>query len=101
MIDWAKKVAGTYVVDEADKLAATLAWMTEECRGGQFAEAMARFCREQPEFLDPKLALVEQVTAECMMGRVPTRLFDHESDKTFPVEIKFSLNPRTGKFLRF
>jgi hypothetical protein len=100
MFDWAKKVAGTYVTDDANQLAATLAWVTEECRSGRFAEGAAKFCLEQPEFLDPKLALVEQVSSGCIQGRIPARHFDHETDKTFPVEVKFNLNPRTGEFLR-
>jgi hypothetical protein len=100
MFDWAKKVAGTYVTDEAKQLEATLAWVTEECRSGKFAEALAKFCLEQPEFLDPRLALVEQLLPGSVQGRIPTRHFDHETDKTFPVEIRFSLNPRTGEFLR-
>ena len=100
MSELAKKVAGTFVLDEAAKLPATLAWVTEECRSGRFAAEVALFCADQPEILDAKLALVEQVTNECIQGRVLCLCCDHESDKTFPVEVKFSLNPRTGKVTR-
>ena len=96
----AKKVAGTYVPDEAAKLSTTLAWVTEECRHGRFAAKLRRFCAEQPEMLDSNVALVEQVTGDYIQGRISARCFDHESDKTFPVEVRFTLNPRSGELRR-
>ena len=100
MSELAKKVAGTFVPDEAAQLPTTLAWMTEECRRGRFAKGLRKFCAEQPEMLDGNLALVEQITSDCIQGRIPARCFDHESEKTFPVEVRFTLNPRSGELRR-
>jgi hypothetical protein len=100
MSELAKKVAGTFIADEAVRLPGTLAWLTEECRHGRFAEALGKFCAAQPEMLDARLALVEQVTNDCIQGHIPSRCFDHESASTFPVEVRFSLNPRTGEAVR-
>ena len=97
MSEWAKKVAGTYVPDEAPKLANTLAWATDECRTGRLARHVQAFCERQPEILDPALALVEQIGSAEFTCRIPCRCSDHESEKTFPVDVRFRLDPRTGK----
>ena len=100
MSELAKKVAGTFVPDESGNLPATLAWVTEECRSGRFHEQLRKFCEAQPELLDSKLALVEQVTPECLQGRVPCRCFDHEAASTFVTEVRFELNLRTHQAQR-
>jgi hypothetical protein len=96
----AKKVAGTFVPDESMKLGRTLAWATEECRIGRLGEHVKKFCDSQSELLDPALVLVEQVGADCLHCRIPCRCCDHESAKTFPLDVRFSLDPSSGKTLR-
>jgi hypothetical protein len=96
----AKKVAGTFVPDEAQKLSNILAWATTECREGSLALPVRRFCEDQPEMLDTSLVLVEQVTSDALHCRISCRCYDHESAATFPVEVRFSLNPRTGQTQR-
>lgn len=97
MSELAKKVAGTFVPDESQKLPNTLAWATAECRDGRLSPAVKKFCESQPEILDASLVLVEQVASDALTCRIPCRCFDHESEATFPVDVRFSLNPRTGQ----
>jgi hypothetical protein len=100
MSEMAKKVAGTFVPDEAQKLPNTLAWATSECREGRLAPLVRQFCEGQPEILDASLVLVEQVSSDALHCRIPCRCFDHESAATFPVDVRFTLNPRTGHLHR-
>lgn len=100
MSDLAKKVAGTYIPDEAPKLPAALGWLTQECRTGRFSAAFENFCFSQPENLDRKLTLVEHLSGDCFQGRIPCRCYDHESAGTFTAEVRFSLNPANGALIR-
>jgi len=96
----AKKVAGTFVPDESSKLPATLAWATENCRTGRLASSVRTFCQEQAEPLDPALVLVESLESDRLHCRISCRCCDHESAETFPVDVRFTLDPRTGKACR-
>jgi hypothetical protein len=98
--DEAKKVAGTYVPDEVNKLSETMAWLTKECRSGSLSEHVAQFCNEQREFIDKSLVIVENVTSDCIHCRIPCRCYDHEDAGTFPVDVRFTLNPKTGACAR-
>jgi hypothetical protein len=92
----AKRVAGTYVGDDAAPNSGVLAWITAECREGQFEGCVRRFCQAQEEILDPALVIVESVSAERIQCSIPCRLFDHESPATFLSEVKFTLDPSSG-----
>jgi hypothetical protein len=96
----AKRVAGTYVADNAAPNSGVLAWVTAECREGQFEGCIKRFCQAQEEILDPALVVVETVSAERIQCTIPCRLFDHESTATFLSEVKFTLDPATGAVSR-
>lgn len=93
----AKRVAGTFIADEAQKVSASmLRWTTETCRTGTLAVHVKRFCEAQNEILDPALVVVESVSSDCIQCRIPCRCCDHESARTFPLDVKFRLDPQTG-----
>jgi hypothetical protein len=96
----AKKAAGTFIQDSADKLPPTLAWATFEARQGTLQRTVQQFCAAQPELLNPALVLVEKLSADCMHCCIPCRCADHESPSTFPVDVRFRLNPRTRECWR-
>jgi len=100
MSELAKKVAGTFVEDGPAPNSALLRYFQTECRHGLFVEAVKEFARAQAEILDPALVLVEAVTSDSVTCSLPSRQYDHESGGTFPVEIKFALNPETGAATR-
>lgn len=94
--DTAKKVAGTYIPDEAPLLPSVLAWLTTECRAGALAAPVRVFCERQPEMLEQSLVLVEHITSDRIQCRIPCRCYDHESDGTFGSDVRFTVDPRTG-----
>lgn len=87
----AKRVAGTFVEDRARPETPLLAWVQEQLRAGSLRPAVEAFCLEQPENLDPSLAVVEDVNKERILGYVPCRYRDHESPATFEGQVLFSL----------
>jgi hypothetical protein len=91
----AKKAAGTYVPDDRPKQP-TWAWMTRELREGSLAPAVKRFCESQPETVDPMLVQIVEISPLRLKCRLPCRMADHESVKTFEAEVLFSLDPLTG-----
>lgn len=95
----AKRVAGTFILDDTKPQPPVLQWLREQARHGLLASAVQRFCAAQPEMLDPSLVQIESVTAECVHCRIPCRLYDHESASPFPSEVRFRLDPLTGEAL--
>lgn len=98
--DTAKKAAGTYIEDSLWSLPKTLKWMTTECRTGSLAQHVRQFCEAQPEIMDPAMVVVEAITGDCIQCRVSCRCYDHESDGTFPVDVRFTLDPQSGSCQR-
>lgn len=96
----AKKAAGTYIEDSLWSLPKSLAWLTGECRTGSLAQHVRRFCEAQTEIMDPALVVVEAVTSDCIQCRIPCRCYDHESEGTFPLDIRFKLDPQSGTWER-
>lgn len=95
--DAAKKAAGTYVQDTHwSLLPSSLVWLTSECRAGTLAQHVKRFCEAQPEILDSALVVAEAVSSECIQCKIPCRCYDHESDGTFALDVRFNLNPQSG-----
>lgn len=92
----AKKAAGTYVADSVWTLPVVRAWLTAECRHGVLAPHVRRFCESQDEILEHSSVTVESVTDECIHCQIPCRCYDHESDGTFGMEVRFSLDPQSG-----
>jgi hypothetical protein len=100
--DLAKMVAGTYIPESKGKGAAdsVYAWVQEECRNGKLRPAVETFVEQQAEILEASLVLVESVGPDVLTCCIPARLSDHESPKTYPAEIRFTLNPSTGETKR-
>lgn len=98
--DWAKKVAGTLVEDQALQQDAVLAWVQKECRSGSLRQIINQFAEGQTEILDPGLVLVETVKGDQIGCCIPCRVADHESRSTFLQEVRFTLNPVTGETKR-
>ena len=101
--DWAKKVAGTLVEDQARIVLeqhAVLAWVQKECRSGSLRQVVNQFAEGQPEILDPGLVLIEAVKGDRIECCIPCRVADHESRSTFLQEVRFTLNPVAGQATR-
>ena len=92
----AKKAAGTYVPDMRWSLPSVLAWLTQECRHGTLSDYVRQFCENQEEKLEQPSVIVEGITDDCIQCRIPFSAFDHESDHTFQLDVKLSLDPVTG-----
>jgi hypothetical protein len=97
--DTGRKIAGTFVQDSVPT-APLLRWLQQECRTGSLAQHVKAFVDAQPEHLDRSLVLVEVVTDQGLSCRIPCRMSDHESVKSFDADVRFSLNPSTGQALR-
>jgi hypothetical protein len=100
--DLASIVAGTYVQDSLGKAkdSPVIAWVQKECRVGSLRPAVESFAKEQQEFLDPALVLVESVGTGQIECVIPCRSADHESKSTFMTEVRFKINPATGHAVR-
>jgi hypothetical protein len=98
----ARIVAGTYVEDSQGKAKEhpVIAWVQKECREGSLLPAIKSFIKEQQEFLDPALVLVESVSNGQIECVIPCRSADHESKSTFMTEVRFKMNPTTGAAVR-
>ena len=90
-------VAGTFVEDEAAGAAPVLQWARQEARAGSLREAVQRFAESQQERLDPDLVQVQGLDQDGLLCVIPSRQSDHESSHTFPVSVRFWLNPLTGR----
>jgi hypothetical protein len=91
--DLAKIVAGTFVADSPGKAKdhPIIAWVQNECRAGSLRPAVESFAKDQPEFLDPALVLVESIGTNQIECVIPCRAFDHESTGTFLAEVRFRI----------
>lgn len=94
--EFAKKAAGTFIADAAPALPTVLSWLTGECRAGTLAASVRAFCEAQPEMLEQSLVLVESISSDCIQCRIPCRCYDHESDGTFGMDVRFQLDPQKG-----
>ena len=95
-----EQILGTFIPDEPPKKSGTVAWAQQECRSGRLMAAVKKFCEAQPEPLDYKKVLVDGVTTDELLCRIPTKLSDHENPSAFRVDVEFKLNPSTGKATR-
>lgn len=77
-----------------------LAWIQEELRLGALRPVVARFIKEQPEQLDASLVLVETVTVDKIVCRIPFCICDHENLSPSRSEITFTIDPFTGAAVR-
>lgn len=98
--DLAHKVAGTFIPFRRIEYSNVLAWTLRECLQGRLSEAVQEFCAEQVESLDPARVEILALTPEAIECRIPCRVADHESNRTFLHEVRFALNPATGACLR-
>lgn len=100
--DLAKVVAGTFIADSQGraKTNPVIAWVQRELREGSLKPIVESFAKDQQEFLDPSLVLVETVTDNEIQCVIPCKQFDHESTGTFMAEVRFKLNPTSGQALR-
>lgn len=97
----AKKAAGTFVEDPLPpRLAPLVAWITYEARQGGLRRIVESFCAAQPEHLDPSFVVIEQITEHGLSCRIPCRCADHESLSTFPMDVRFTLDPQTKECVR-
>jgi hypothetical protein len=96
----AKKAAGTYIRDDAGNLPPVIRWTVGQCRFGRLARHVRRFCAEQAEMLDPSMVLVESLAPDCIHCRIPFKQSDHESLHPFASEVRFTLDPTTGRCQR-
>lgn len=94
----AKIVAGTFIADSEGKAKQNpvFAWVQKELREGSLQSVVAAFAKEQQEFLEPTLVLVEAISAQEIECVIPCKQFDHESTGTFMAEVRFKVNPTTG-----
>jgi hypothetical protein len=101
-IDLARIVAGTYIFDSEGKAKANpvYAWVQKELREGSLKPAVESFAKEQQEFLDPALVLVETIGPNEIECVIPCKHFDHEGTGTFMAEVRFKMNPTTGQAMR-
>ena len=90
----AKKIAGTFL--DAEKPPPALRWLSEVCRSGSLAKGIHSFIQAQKEPLDIDLLIVDKVTEDRLICRIPTKVADHESTSTFRVDVSFALDPTTG-----
>lgn len=99
MKNLARIVAGTYVEDLGEALAKgpVALWVLRECRQGSLRPAVEAFCAAQPEFLHADDVCVESVDDSCAKLVVQCRQMDHESPRAFIAEVRFVLDPVTGK----
>lgn len=98
--DLAKIVAGTYVPDSPGKANPVIAWVQKQCREGLLRDSITAFAKNQPEFIDPGLVLVESVGPDMIECVIPCKQFDHESTGTFLTEVRFTVNPSSGDVVR-
>jgi len=98
--DLAQQAAGTFISDSVSTLSGLCRWLTECCRQGELREAIEKFASDQPEPLQVNLVLVEAYDEKGLICILPCRLSDHESTATFPVEVRFHLNPETKELMR-
>jgi hypothetical protein len=100
--DLAKVVAGTYIADSEGKAKnnPVYAWVQKELREGSLKPVVESFAKDQQEFLDPALVLVEAVGPNDIECIIPCKQFDHESPGTFMAEVRFRVNPTSGQAMR-
>jgi len=100
MSDTAKKMAGTFIPDDQTQRPPVAAWVQQELRSGALRHVIERFAKEQSESLDPKMVVVEGVSAEGIRCRIPCAVCDHESTRPMRYDVEFDLNPLNGQALR-
>ena len=96
----AQRIAGVFVEDAPPPSTAVIAWVQEECRHGRFSKLLASFAKSQAENPNSQLALVESVSPDTIVGRIPCFVTDHESPHPLTVDVGFRLNPMDGSVLR-
>jgi hypothetical protein len=98
----ARIVAGTYIADSEGKAKANpvFAWIQKELREGSLKPAVDAFAKEQQEFLDSALVLVEAIGPNEIECVIPCKHFDHEGAGTFMTEVRFVMNPTSGMATR-
>jgi hypothetical protein len=94
-----KKIIGTYIQDSKPGTPVP-AWLQDELRSGNLAQAVREFAEKQQEDLDPLLVQVERVTESVIYCRIPWSGYDRESRSPFRYDVEFELNPLTGGTLR-
>jgi hypothetical protein len=96
----AKKLIGTFILDNPGVKPPTLAWAQEECRSGSLREVVEGFIKRQEEPLEADLVLVESVDTNGINCVIPCRMFDHEAPSAFAAEVRFRVNPSDRTALR-
>lgn len=89
----ARRIAGTFVEDDASPKPALWAWIQAECRTGCFREALETAIKGESEPMRVELTLVEKIDPDKITVRIPCRVADHESTSTFEMDVRFELNP--------
>ena len=99
MSDTGRKMAGTFVQDSTPGTP-LLRWLQQECRTGSLSVYVRDFADAQSEPLDSSLVLVEGTNEHGLSCRIPCRMSDHESARVFEADVRFALDPSTGRALR-
>jgi hypothetical protein len=95
-----KKMMGMHVADSAAPSLPIIQWFQEELRCGQFRPALDEFARAQPEELDAGVCRVDEISPVGVTGRIPCYACDHESKHPFSTEVRFRLDPLSGRVSR-
>lgn len=96
----AKRITGTYIVDNLRPITSLIAWAQEECRNGSLNGLLNEFSAAQEEPLDVALLLVEKVDESGFLARIPFKTVDHESKHPFLSEVWLKINPLVRKVVR-
>lgn len=96
----AQQITGTLIEDEPGPKPPVLAWIQEEMRHGALKPALHRFIKSQPEHLDTNLVLVDTVSADKIICRIPFCICDHENPSPSRSEVVLAVDPVAGTVVR-
>lgn len=99
MSEIVRQIAGLRV--ENSNAPATHAWLRDQLRYGNLQPQSVRdFIHAQPEILNLANLVVDSVTPDLVMCRIPTALYDHETRGAFTADVEFTFNLQTGTCVR-
>lgn len=96
----AKKIVGTFILDDLRVRPPVYAWSQRECREGSLRPLVDEFVSAQEEPLDPGLLLVEKVEPTGITCCIPCKLFDGEGPSAFSTSVWLKLDPTTWQAVR-
>jgi hypothetical protein len=96
----ARRIAGTYIEDDATPKTPLLDWIQAECRHGCFRKTIEECAKEHLEPLRTDLVTVESVDPNKITLKIPCRVADRESTSPFAADVTFELDPKTLRIVR-